>query len=93
MKTRSVLNNKAVANITAVLTKYKANEAAGAIVAAKTPLLNCYQQYRDETGEADTALLREQFLRCARYLKWNVAKRGGVVYDNGIAIWRSTVGH
>lgn len=90
MNTREILNNKSVAEITSALTRYKTvTDMSQWLVEEKTPMLNCYKEYVQSTGQKDTRELRERFLRCARYLKWNVARRGGVVYENGIAVWNT----
>lgn len=80
------LTKSNVARIAQALTTYKAAHPE-----TQTPMRDMYIMNVQNGMQLDEPEYREQHLRVARYLGWNVRKNGGVVYENGVQIW-STVG-
>lgn len=76
------LTKSSVAQIAQALTIYKHvhNET-------QTPMRDMYIGNVQIGMQLDSPEYREQHLRVARYLGWNVAKRNGYVYENGVQIW------
>ena len=81
-----LLKNHEIANITSLLIEAKRQNA----FPMSTPMFDCYTDLVSRGMIQDTERERERFLRVARYLGWNVKKRGEYVYENGVNIWRTS---
>lgn len=77
-----VLKKTEVARIAQTLTLAKLTEQYGT-----TPMRATVDNITSRGTHPQTALVREKYIRVARYLGWAVCKRGGKVYENGIEIW------
>lgn len=54
---------------------------------ALTPMAMAVNDVTNHGKAFDTEIVKEQYLRVARYLGWNVSKRNGRVYENGREVW------
>lgn len=82
-KTMNVkLTKSSVALIAQMLTITKQNNPD-----ALTPMAMAVNDVTNRGKACNTAEVKEQYLRVARYLGWNVSKRKGHVYENGRQIW------
>lgn len=54
---------------------------------ALTPMAMAVNDVTNLGKACNTEIVKEQYLRVARYLGWNVSKRNGRVYENGREVW------
>lgn len=76
------LTKTSVALIAQMLTITKQNNPD-----ALTPMAMVVNDVTNHGKACNTAEVKEQYLRVARYLGWSVSKRKGQVFENGRAIW------
>lgn len=79
------LTKSEVARIAQALTTYK-----NAHHETQTPMRDAYESLAPVNAKINDPGLQEKMLRVARYLGWNVSKRSGCVYENGIEIWSTS---
>lgn len=81
-KKEMVIKKSEVARIAQTLVLAKLTEQYGG-----TPMRATVDAITDRGRSPQTEITREKYIRVARYLGWQVCKRGGKVYENGIEIW------
>lgn len=78
-----------VAWIAAALTRYKVTQTPNGVCLTDTPMYDYFNSRVSGGLMPDTLTNREKYLRVARYIGWNVCKRYGRYYENGIEIWHT----
>lgn len=84
MNKKYYYNNCTLVNTAAALTTYKMQNPF-----TPTPMAECYKMMARVGAHEDSKREKHLYLVTARYLGWNIKRRGAAILENGIEIWRT----